>query len=111
MLNSGILEATPGAPQCMTEIAVTSSVASSNHFPFSPSEIPTGVDASTLDTNFTSDVLSNGGLQLGADGVTSSRDSIGSLGQLWGLSDLTTDFAHLGGKLSVFLYKIFDLIF
>ncbi|XP_064940644.1 uncharacterized protein LOC135594163 [Musa acuminata AAA Group] len=80
-------------------MAVSSaSVASSNHFPFTPSEIPTGmVDASVLDTTFTSDVLSSGGLQLGADGVASSRDSIRSSGQFWNFSfsDLTADLTNL----------------
>ncbi|WOL14161.1 hypothetical protein Cni_G22941 [Canna indica] len=102
MTESGTSEATLAAPQCgnaspVSEMAVGSaSVASSNHFPFTPSEISTGIDASALDTTFASVVLSNGELQLGGDGVASSRDSIGSLGQLWSLSDLTTDFANLG---------------
>ncbi|CAL9761058.1 unnamed protein product [Musa acuminata subsp. burmannicoides] len=57
-----ITEEAPSVPQCnamvsMSEMAVSSaSAASSNHFPFTPSEIPTGMDASVLDTTFTSDV-------------------------------------------------------
>ncbi|CAL9761291.1 unnamed protein product, partial [Musa acuminata subsp. burmannicoides] len=90
--NGSITEEAPSVPQCnamlsMSEMAVSSaSAASSNQFPFTPSEIPTGMDTSVLDTTFTSDVLSSGGLQLGADGVASSRDSIRSSGQFWNFS-------------------------
>jgi hypothetical protein len=79
-----------------SEMAVSpSSAASSDHAPFTPSEIPgMAMDASV----FGSDVGDMGTLQLGPD--DSSRDSIGSLGQLWNfsLSDLTTDLTSLGGK-------------
>jgi hypothetical protein len=72
-----------------------SSAASSDHAPFTPSELPgMAMDASV----FGSDVGDMGTLQLGPD--DSSRDSIGSLGQLWNfsLSDLTADLTSLGGK-------------
>jgi hypothetical protein len=79
-----------------SEMAVSpSSAASSDHAPFTPSEIPgMAMDASV----FGSDVGDMGTLQLGPD--DSSRDSIGSLGQFWNfsLSDLTTDLTSLGGK-------------
>ena len=83
-----------------SEMAVSpSSAASSNHAPFTPSEIPgMTMDVSALDLAFGSDVGNPGSLQLGPDG--SSRDSIRSLGQLWNfsLSDLTADLTSLGGK-------------
>ncbi|CAL9172629.1 unnamed protein product, partial [Musa hybrid cultivar] len=109
VMDSSITEEAPSVPQCnamlsMSEMAVSSaSAASSNHFPFTPSEIPTGMDASVLDTTFTSDVLSSGGLQLGADGVASSRDSIRSSGQFWNFSfsDLTADLTNLEGEHSI----------
>ncbi|KAG8045709.1 hypothetical protein GUJ93_ZPchr0008g13541 [Zizania palustris] len=82
-----------------SELAMSpSSAASSNHAPFTPSEIPgMPMDTSALDTTFGSDVGNTGQLQLGPDG--SSRDSIRSLGQLWNfsLSDLTADLTSLGG--------------
>ncbi|KAK3163240.1 hypothetical protein QOZ80_1AG0001150 [Eleusine coracana subsp. coracana] len=81
-----------------SEMAVSpSSAASSNHAPFTPSEIPgMAMDASALDSAFGSDIGNAGPLQLGPDG--SSRDSIRSLGQLWNfsLSDLTADLTSLG---------------
>ncbi|XP_066162940.1 uncharacterized protein [Oryza sativa Japonica Group] len=81
-----------------SEMAVSpSSAASSNHAPFTPSEIPgITMDTSALDSTFVSDVENTGQLQLGPDG--SSRDSIRSLGQLWNfsLSDLTADLTSLG---------------
>jgi len=81
-----------------SEMAVSpSSAASSNHAPFTPSEIPgMTMDVSALDSAFGSDVGNPGSLQLGPDG--SSRDSIRSLGQLWNfsLSDLTADLTSLG---------------
>lgn len=80
-----------------SEMAVSpSSAASSNHAPFTPSEIPgMAMDVSALDSTFGSDVGNAGHLQLGLDG---SRDSIRSLGQLWNfsLSDLTADLTSLG---------------
>ncbi|EPS67645.1 hypothetical protein M569_07131, partial [Genlisea aurea] len=77
------------------------SVASSGHFPFSASEISgIGVDASVLDSAFTSDVASSVGLQLhGDNGVGNSRDSLRSLAQIpwnFSLSDLTADLSNLG---------------
>ncbi|RRT76985.1 hypothetical protein B296_00029344 [Ensete ventricosum] len=82
----------------MLEMAVTSASVESNQFSFTPSEITMGMDASAINTTFTSDVLDTGGMQLGADGVTPSTDSIRSLGQLWNfsLSDLTADMTNLG---------------
>ncbi|WVZ72832.1 hypothetical protein U9M48_021253 [Paspalum notatum var. saurae] len=81
-----------------SEMAVSpSSAASSNHAPFTPSEIPgMTMDVSALDSTFASDVGDDGALQLGQDG--SLRDSIRSLGQLWNfsLSDLTADLTSLG---------------
>ncbi|CAL4952417.1 unnamed protein product [Urochloa decumbens] len=81
-----------------SEMAVSpSSAASSNHAPFTPSEIPgMTMDVSALDSAFGSDVGNAGPLQLGPDGT--SRDSIRSLGQLWNfsLSDLTADLTSLG---------------
>ncbi|RRT55538.1 hypothetical protein B296_00015757 [Ensete ventricosum] len=102
-MDSSTTEEAPSVPQCnamssMSKMALSSSSAvSSNHFPFTPSEIPMGMDASVLDTTFISDGLSSGGLQLGADGVASSRDSIRSSGQLWNFSfsDLTADLTNL----------------
>ncbi|XP_017697288.2 uncharacterized protein LOC103702959 isoform X4 [Phoenix dactylifera] len=106
VMDSGAPEAAPAAPPCsamssMSEMAVSpASVASGNHFPFTPSELSgMGMDVSALDPNFTSDVANTGGLQLGPDGgVGSSRDSHRSLGQFWNfsLTDLTADFANLG---------------
>ena len=86
-----------------SEMAVSpSSAASSNHAPFTPSEIPgMTMDVSALDSTFGSDVGNAGPLQLGPDG--SSRDSIRSLGQIWNfsLSDLTADLTSLGGNVLV----------
>ncbi|ONK81184.1 uncharacterized protein A4U43_C01F26220 [Asparagus officinalis] len=105
-MQNGTPEMTPAVPpssaiSAMSEMAVSpASVASSNHFPFTPSDITgMGMDASALDTTFTSDVVSTGGLQLGADvGIGSERDSVGSLGQIWNfsLTDLTADLSSLG---------------
>jgi hypothetical protein len=84
-----------------SEMAVSpSSAASSNHAPFTPSDIPgMTMDVSALDSAFGCDVGNPESLQLGPDG--SSRDSIRSLGQLWNfsLSDLTADLTSLGGNL------------
>ncbi|WOL08281.1 hypothetical protein Cni_G17034 [Canna indica] len=101
---NGTNEAGHTAPPCsaissMSEMAVSpASVASSNHFPFTPEISGIGMDASALDTTFPSDVANSGGLHLGSDGVGPSRDSIRSLGQLWNfsLSDLTADLTNLG---------------
>ncbi|URE24348.1 hypothetical protein MUK42_03294 [Musa troglodytarum] len=99
VMDSSTTEEAPSVPQCnamlsMSEMAMSSaSAASSNHFPFTPSEIP---------TEWTHQYLIQpshqiGGLQLGADGVASSRDSIRSSGQLWNFSfsDLTADLTNL----------------
>ncbi|XP_038986230.1 uncharacterized protein LOC103706913 isoform X2 [Phoenix dactylifera] len=102
--DSGAPEAAPAVP-CRATLSVSetaagpASVALRNHFPFTPSELSgMSMDASTLDTNFTSDVANTGMLQLGPDGeVGSSRDSLRSVGQLWNfnLTDLTADFTNL----------------
>ncbi|WOL02126.1 hypothetical protein Cni_G10845 [Canna indica] len=90
-----------GTISSMSEMAASpASVASNNHFPFTPPEISgMCLDASTLDTTLTSDMVSTGDLQLDQEcAMGSSRDPLGSLGQLWNLnlSDLTTDLASLG---------------
>ncbi|KAK9910204.1 hypothetical protein M0R45_034175 [Rubus argutus] len=79
----------------MSEIPVSpTSVASSGHFPFTASEISgMGVDTSTLDTTFTSDVASNG-LQLGPDG--GGGRSLDQIQWTFSLSDLTADLSNLG---------------
>ncbi|XP_042065834.1 uncharacterized protein LOC121809331 isoform X1 [Salvia splendens] len=87
------------AMSSISDIPVSpTSVASSGHFPFSASDM--GVDASALDTAFTSDVASSVGLQLPPDnGVGNSRDSLRSLTQIpwnFSLSDLTADLSNLG---------------
>ncbi|KAF8379684.1 hypothetical protein HHK36_029128 [Tetracentron sinense] len=90
------------AMSSMSEMAVSpTSVASSGHFPFTPSEMSgMGVDTSALDTAFTSDVASSVGLQLGPDGGAGNfRDSLRSLAQIpwnFSLSDLTADLSNLG---------------
>ncbi|XP_062189730.1 uncharacterized protein LOC133892793 [Phragmites australis] len=101
VVDNGVPEAPHAGATCSamsSEMAVSpSSAASSNHAPFTPSEIPgMTMDASALDSAFGSDVGNIGSLQLGPDG--SSRDSIRSLGQLWNfsLSDLTADLTSLG---------------
>ncbi|KQK03331.1 uncharacterized protein LOC100838575 isoform X1 [Brachypodium distachyon] len=99
VVDNGAPEAAhPGAMS--SEMAVSpSSAASSNHAPFTPSDIPgMAMDTSALDSAFGSDVGNTGPLQLGPDG--SSRDSIRSLGQLWNfsLSDLTADLTSLGAS-------------
>lgn len=90
------------------------SVASNNYFPFPPADL-------SLDTNFTSEVVDPGELQLGPDGVIeSSRDTIRSMGNLWNLSltDLTVDLTNLEdlGALgeytgSPFLHSDSDILF
>ncbi|XP_042505839.1 uncharacterized protein LOC122082382 isoform X2 [Macadamia integrifolia] len=90
------------AMSSMSEIVVSPpSGVSSGHFPFIPSEITgMGVEASALDTAFTSDVTSSVGLQLGPDGGDgNSRDFLQSLAQIpwsFSLSDLTADLSNLG---------------
>ncbi|KAH7519491.1 hypothetical protein FEM48_Zijuj08G0041900 [Ziziphus jujuba var. spinosa] len=90
------------AMSSMSEMPVSpTSVASSGHFPFAASDISgMGVDASALDTAFTSDVASSVGLQLAPDGgAGNSRDSLRSLDQIpwnFSLSDLTADLSNLG---------------
>ncbi|XP_039010542.1 uncharacterized protein LOC120139364 [Hibiscus syriacus] len=74
------------------------SVASSGNF---ASDMPgMGVDTSTLDSAFTTDVTSSIGLQLGPDnGAGNSRDSLRSLDQIewnFSLTDLTVDLSNLG---------------
>ncbi|KAL0924014.1 hypothetical protein M5K25_004815 [Dendrobium thyrsiflorum] len=104
-MNSGneTFEAAAAAAPCnvvstATEMSVSpASAASSNHFPFTPSELSgMGMDTSALDPAFTSNLETAGGLP--DDGVDLSRDSIRSLGQLWNfsLSDLTADLTNLG---------------
>lgn len=98
------------AMSSMSDIPVSpTSVASSGHFPFSASEMSgLGVDASALDTAFTSDVASSVGLQLPLDnGVGNSRDSLRSLAPIpWNFSftDLTADLSNLGGNLIFFFF-------
>ncbi|XP_072980895.1 uncharacterized protein [Typha angustifolia] len=106
MMNRGMPESAPAAPlfsamSPMPEMAVSpASVSSSDPFPFDPSEISgMGMDASTLDANFSSDMGSTTALQLGADcGDGSSRESMRALGHLWDfdLSELTTELTNLG---------------
>lgn len=102
------------AMSSMSDIPVSpTSVASSGHFPFSASEMSgLGVDASALDTAFTSDVASSVGLQLPPDnGVENSRDSLRSLAQFpwnFSLSDLTADLSNLGGNLKIYYYYYYS---
>lgn len=91
------------AMSSMSDMPVSpTSVASSGHFPFSASDIPSmGVDTSVLETAFTSDVTSSVGLELPPDnGVGHSRDSLRSLSQIpwnFSLSDLTADLSNMEG--------------
>ncbi|KAG1330333.1 hypothetical protein COCNU_02G003010 [Cocos nucifera] len=104
--NDGAPEAAPAAAPCSAMLSVSetavvpASVASSDHFPFTPTDLSgMSMDTSTLDANFTSDVANAGVLQLGPDGeIGSSRDSLRTGGQLWSfnLTDLTADFTNLG---------------
>ncbi|XP_022896462.1 uncharacterized protein LOC111410387 isoform X1 [Olea europaea var. sylvestris] len=86
----------------MSDMPVSpTSVASSGHFPFNASEISSmGIETSTLDMAFTSDVASSVGLQLPADNCNgNSRDSLSSWAQIswnFSLSDLTADLSNLG---------------
>ncbi|KAK4786764.1 hypothetical protein SAY86_010597 [Trapa natans] len=85
----------------MSEMPVSpASIASSTHFSFPAAEMSgMGMDASALDTAFTSDVASSVGLQLGYDtGPGNSRDSPRSLDQIqwtFSLSDLAADLSNL----------------
>lgn len=103
----------PAAAPCsamssMTEMAVSpASVASSGHFPFTPSDITgIGIDSSVLDSAFTTDMGTSGEMQLGMDGGPgTSKDTLRSGGQLpWTLSltDLTADLTNLEGDLILF---------
>ncbi|KAK9293040.1 hypothetical protein L1049_021024 [Liquidambar formosana] len=73
------------------------SVASNGHFPFTQSKISgLSVDASALDSTFTSDMTSSEGFQLGLDNGTGMKESL-SLGSIpWNLSlsDLTVDLPN-----------------
>lgn len=90
------------AMSSMSEMPVSpTSVASSGHFPFTASDISgMGVEASALETAFTSDVASSVGLQLPPDGGPgNSRDSLRALAPIpwnFSLSDLTADLSNLG---------------
>ncbi|KAL5572091.1 hypothetical protein UlMin_021688 [Ulmus minor] len=89
------------AMSSLSEMPVSpTSVASSGHFPFTASDISgMGVDASALDSAFTSDVASSVGLQLPSDCGAGTRDSLRSLDQIqwnFSLSDLTADLSNLG---------------
>ncbi|KAL8138467.1 hypothetical protein V2J09_004468 [Rumex salicifolius] len=106
VMETSSAEAIPAIPPSsgmtpMSEMPISpTSVASSGHFPFTPSEIPgMGVDTSALDTAFQSDVASSVGLQLPPDvGAGNSRDNLRSLAQIpwnFSLSDLTADLANL----------------
>ncbi|KAL7253282.1 hypothetical protein ACSBR1_007753 [Camellia fascicularis] len=91
------------AMSSMSDMPVSpTSVASTGHFPFTASDIVgVGVDTSTLDTTFTSDVATSVGLQIPPDNrVGNSKDSLRSLAQIpwnFSLSDLTADLSNLGG--------------
>lgn len=74
----------------MSEMAVSPPpVASNDHLQFVPPEISIGPDASAPDITFPSDI-----------DLEFSSDSLRSLGNNWNfsLSDLTADFANLGGN-------------
>lgn len=107
MMESSAADMAPAIPLSngMSDMAVSpASVASSGHFPFTPSEMSgMSVDTSVLDTAFTSDVACSVGLQLGSDnGSGNGRDSLRSLANIpwnFSLSDLTADLSHLGDDL------------
>ncbi|KAF5202132.1 helicase with zinc finger protein [Thalictrum thalictroides] len=104
MMESSAADVAPVIPLSngMSEMAVSpASVASSGHFPFTPSEMSgMSVDTSVLDTAFTSDGACSVGLQLGSDnGAGNGRDSLRSLANIpwnFSLSDLTADYSNLG---------------
>ncbi|KAL6311560.1 hypothetical protein AAG906_025880 [Vitis piasezkii] len=79
------------AMSSMSEMPVSpTSVASSGHFPFTASDISgMGVEASALETAFTSDVASSVGLQL-------PPDALAPIPWNFSLSDLTADLSNLG---------------
>ncbi|XP_057454798.1 uncharacterized protein LOC130746252 isoform X1 [Lotus japonicus] len=80
-----------------SEMPVSPTSASSGHFPFTASEISgMGTDASALDTAFTSDVASSGGLQLAPDGSNGISRSLDQIQWNFSLSDLTADLPNLG---------------
>ncbi|KAM7275434.1 hypothetical protein ACFE04_017300 [Oxalis oulophora] len=87
-----------GAMSSMSDMPVSpTSVASSGHFPFSASDMSgMGVDASVLDSAFTSDVGSSVGLQLGPDGGTGNSRPLDQIQWSFSLSDLTADLSNLG---------------
>ncbi|TKY61265.1 hypothetical protein E2542_SST11115 [Spatholobus suberectus] len=86
------------AMSLLSEMPVSpTSVASSGHFPFTPSEISgMGTDTSALDTAFTSDVASSVGLQLAPDNGTGISRSLDQIQWNFSLSDLTADLSNLG---------------
>lgn len=85
-----------------SEMPVSPTSASSGHFPFTASEISgMGTDASALDTAFTSDVASSGGLQLAPDGNNGISRSLDQIQWNFSLSDLTADLPNLGGNFLV----------
>ncbi|MQM00272.1 hypothetical protein Taro_033001 [Colocasia esculenta] len=89
------------AMSSMSDMAVSpTSVASNGHFPFPPSDMSgIGMDSTVLDSAFTSDMGTTGGLQLGIDaGAGTSKDALRSGGQLtWNFSfpDLAAEFTNL----------------
>ncbi|XP_027350787.1 uncharacterized protein LOC113861892 isoform X1 [Abrus precatorius] len=86
------------AMSSLSEMPVSpTSVASSGHFPFTPSELSgMGTDASALETAFTSDVVSSVGLQLAPDNGTGISRSLDQIQWNFSLSDLTADLSNLG---------------
>ncbi|XP_010261589.1 PREDICTED: uncharacterized protein LOC104600377 [Nelumbo nucifera] len=98
--NVGPLMPPSSVMSSMSEMASSPASATSGHFPFTPSDISGIVDTAALDTEFTSDVATSMGMQLGADSSSvNSRDPLGSLAQIpwnFSLSDLTADLSNLG---------------
>ncbi|CAA2960868.1 Hypothetical predicted protein [Olea europaea subsp. europaea] len=90
------------AMSSMSDMLVSpTSAASSDHFPFSASEVSgLGVDTLGLDTAFTSDMATSVGLQLPPENDDgNSRDSLGSYAQIpwnFSFSDLTADLSNIG---------------
>ncbi|XP_011625631.1 uncharacterized protein LOC18440344 isoform X2 [Amborella trichopoda] len=106
MMDVGAGEVGSAIPQgstmsSMSDMPVSpASVTSGGHFPFTPAEIPgMGVESSTIEVPFTSEVATSNGLQLGSDGAAgNARDSLRSLAQIpwnFSLSDLTADLTNL----------------
>ncbi|PWA58816.1 hypothetical protein CTI12_AA396480 [Artemisia annua] len=84
-----------GAISPMSDMPISPTSASSDHFPFTTSEISgMGVDTSALDTAFTSDVASSVDLHLQPDNGTSR--AFGHIPWNFSLSDLTADLSNLG---------------